>query len=98
MSRTKLSCRVTKRKRTDPSAGMYRALGRKDEAREILWREFSLLLSTSTFEKILELTRDVDRAQARQRAAALAENHRSPEQGAYFLTPTDELERAAELV
>jgi len=74
------------------------ALGRKDEAREILWREFSLFLSTSTFEKILELTSDADKPQARQRAASLAENHRSPEQGAYFLTQMGDLERAAKLV
>ncbi|MGE5296702.1 MAG: DUF6880 family protein [Solirubrobacterales bacterium] len=33
------------------------ALDRKDEARELLRREFSLCLSTSTFEKILDLTK-----------------------------------------
>ncbi len=74
------------------------ALGRKDEAREILWREFSLCLGESTFEKILQLTSDADKPQTQRKAAALAENHRSPEQGVYFLTQMGDLERAARLV
>jgi len=74
------------------------ALGRKDEAREILWREFAGSLSTSAFEKILELTPDTEKDRAHQRAAALAERHGAPERGAYFLVETHALERAARLI
>jgi hypothetical protein len=74
------------------------ALGRKDEAREILWQEFAGSLSTSAFEKILELTPDIEKDQAHERAAALAESHRAPERGAYFLVQMHALERAARLI
>ena len=74
------------------------ALGRKDEAREILWHEFADYPSMFRFEPILALTPDEDKAEARQRAAALAESHRSAEQAAYFLVQMNELGRAARLV
>jgi len=73
-------------------------LGRGDEARETLWKEFATYLSVSTFESILEMTPEVQQAQARARAVSLAEHHRSPEQAAYFLVRLDELQRAASLV
>jgi hypothetical protein len=74
------------------------ALGRKDEAREILWQEFADYPSMFRFEPILALTPDEDKAEARKRAAALAESHRSPEQAAYFLVQINDLDRAAQLV
>ena len=74
------------------------ALGRRDEAREVLWKEFADYPSMFRFEPILELTPDEDKAEARQRAAALAESHRSPEQAAHFLVQMNELDRAARLV
>jgi len=74
------------------------ALGRKDEAKEIFWQEFAGSLSTSAFEKILELTPDTEKDHAHQRAAALAERHRAPERGAYFLVEMHALERAARLI
>jgi predicted phosphoadenosine phosphosulfate sulfurtransferase len=74
------------------------ALGRKDEAREILWQEFADYPRMFRFEPILELTTDEDKAEAHQRAAALAESYRSPEQAAHFLVQINELDRAAQLV
>jgi len=74
------------------------ALGRTDEAREILWREFAGSLSTSTLEKILELIPEAQQDQARQKATALAESYRFPDQGAYFLIRVSEFDRAARLV
>jgi hypothetical protein len=74
------------------------ALGRKDEACEVYWQEFTKYPSMSTFERILELTPDEDKAEARQKAAALAESHRSAEQAAHFLVQINELDRAARLV
>ncbi len=55
------------------------ALGRKEEAREMLWQEFADYPSMFRFEPIPEPTPDEDKAQAHQRAAALAESHRTPE-------------------
>jgi hypothetical protein len=74
------------------------ALGRKDEAIEILWQEFADYPSMFRFEPILALTPNEDKAEAHQRAAALAESHRSPEQAAHFLVQINELDRAARLV
>jgi len=74
------------------------ALGREEEARVVLWQEFFSFPSMSTFESILELTPDADTAEARRRAAALAESHQSPEQAAHFLVQVNELDRAAQLV
>jgi len=74
------------------------ALGRKDEAIEILWQEFADYPSMFRFEPILALTSDDDKAEAHQRAAALAESHRSAEQAAHFLVQINELDRAARLV
>jgi predicted aconitase len=44
------------------------------------------------------LTPDEDKTEARQKAAALAESHRSAEQAAHFLVQINELDRAARLV
>jgi tetratricopeptide (TPR) repeat protein len=74
------------------------ALGRKDEAIEILWQEFADYPSMFRFEPILALTPNEDKAEAHQRAAALAESHRSPEQAAHYLVQINELDRAARLV
>jgi len=74
------------------------ALGREEEARVVLWHEFFSSPSMSTFESILELTSDEDKTEARQKAAVLAESHRSPEQAAHFLVQINELDRAAQLV
>ena len=73
-------------------------LGRGDEARETLWKEFATFLRMSTFESILELTPDQQKAQAYDRAISLAEHHRSPEQAAYFLVRLGKLQRAANLL
>ena len=74
------------------------ALGRTVEAREVFWQEFACCPSMSTFESILARTPDEDKAQARQRAVALADSHRAPDQAAYFLVQVNELDRAAQLV
>lgn len=74
------------------------ALGRKDEASEILWQEFADYPSMFRFEPILELTPDEDKVEAYQRATALAESHHSPEQAAHFFVQIDELDRAARIV
>lgn len=74
------------------------ALGRTQEARDTLWREFAKGLGLSTFEKVLELTPVEEKGTIHRRAVSLAEQYRSPEQGAYFLVQVNELERAAKLV
>jgi hypothetical protein len=74
------------------------ALGRKGEAIEVLWQELADHPSMFRFEPILALTPDEDKAEAHQRAAALAESHRSAERAAHFLVQINELDRAARLV
>jgi hypothetical protein len=74
------------------------ALGRREEAGDTLWQEFAKYLSWSTFEKVLELTPEEQKDTIHRKAISLAEQYRSPEQGAYFLVQMNELERAARLI
>jgi hypothetical protein len=74
------------------------ALGRTEEARDTLWQEFTKGLGLYTFEEVLELTPEEQKDTLHRKAVSLAEQYRSPEQGAYFLVQVNELERAARVI
>jgi len=74
------------------------ALGRMEEARDTLWQEFAKSLGLTTFEELLKLTPEEQKGRIHRKAISLAQQYRSPEQGAYFLVQMGELEQAARLI
>ncbi len=74
------------------------ALGRRDEAREVMWGQFSETLGQGVLEELAEWHAPEDRVDLMQRALDCAEQHRSALTGAGFLLEHGEAERAAALV